>query len=176
MEKERVEIKLSKTKNVLTFLGSVAFVVSSVFLIIVADRQERFSPLLVQFVGVLGLAFFGLCGVYIFIKAFDRKPGLVVDGDGILDNSSAAAGQLIKWDKITGIRKHQIMSTKFIPIDIENPEQFIDQATGLKKKLMWGNYKAIGTPTSISSTALTCNFDELFDLINGRLKSRLRKG
>ena len=176
MEKERVEIKLSKTKNVLTFLGSGAFVVLSVFLFIVADRQEWFSPLLVQFICVLGLAFFGLCGVYIFIKAFDRKPGLVVDGDGILDNSSAAAGQLIQWDRIIGIRKHQIMSTKFILIDIENPEQFIDQATGLKKKLMWANYKATGTPTSISSTALTCNFDELFDLINGRLKSRLQKG
>ena len=99
-----------------------------------------------------------------------------MDGDGILDNSSAAAGQLIQWDRIIGIRKHQIMSTKFILIDIENPEQFIDQATGLKKKLMWANYKATGTPTSISSTALTCNFDELFDLINGRLKSRLQKG
>ena len=175
MEKERVEIKLSRTKNVLTFLGSSAFVVLSVFLIFVADRQDRFSPLLVQFAGILGLAFFGLCAVYIFSKAFDKKPGLVVDSDGILDNSSAAAGQLIKWDRITGIRKHQIMSTKFILIDIENPEQFIDQATGLKKKLMWGNYKMSGTPTSISTTALTCNFDELFDLINGRLKSKLQK-
>ena len=174
MEKERVEIKLSKTKNISTFLGSIALVSAALWLIIYADQQDRLNPWIPKIAGYLGLVFFGVCGVYIFVKLFDDRPGLVVDMNGILDNSSAASGQLIKWERIIGIRKLKVMSTKFILIDIENPEQFIEEAKGITRRLMWSNYKMTGTPTSIASTALTCNFDELYDLIDGNLKSRLQ--
>jgi hypothetical protein len=61
------------------------------------------------------------------------------------------------------------MSTKFILIDIRDPEQFIDGANGIKKKFMLSSYKTYGTPTSISSTALNCDFDELLKIITARL-------
>jgi hypothetical protein len=169
MEQDRIEIKLSKGKGILGFLGSAAFVVASFWLISYADIQERFNPMLVTIIGYLGMIFFGIAGLYIFYKLFDTKPGLIIDNDGIYDNSSAAAGHLIRWERITGLRVEQVMSTKFILIDIRDPEQFIDGANGIKKKLMWSSYKTYGTPTSISSTALSCNFDELLKIITTRL-------
>jgi hypothetical protein len=171
MGQERIEIKLSKGKGILTFLGAVAFVCISIWLLNIAENQDLFNPILVSVVGYVGLVFFGLCGLYIFYKLFDSKPGLIIDKEGIYDNSSAAAGHLIKWERITGLRVEQIMSTKFILIDIENPEQFMDEINGMKKKMMWSTYKMYGTPTSISSSTLSCNFDELFQIINGRLNS-----
>ncbi len=175
MEKERVEIKLSKTKSVLSFLGCTAFVVVSTWLIIYGDQYQRLNVWIPRIIGLIGLIFFGVCGVYIFIKLFDNKPGLVVDSKGILDNSSAASGQLIKWDTIKGVRKKYVFGTGFILIDIENPQKFIDEvANKVTKRLMWGNYKTTGTPTSISSVSLTCRVDELYKLIDDRLKSRLR--
>jgi hypothetical protein len=172
MGQERIEIKLSKGKGILTFLGAVAFVLTSIWLIKFADNQERYDPIFVTVTGYVGLIFFGLSGLYIFYKLFDSKPGLVIDKDGIYDNSSAAAGHLIKWERITGLRVEQVMSTKFILIDIENPEEFMDGVNGIKKKLMWSTFKMYGTPTSISSSTLSCDFDELFQIINGRLTTR----
>jgi hypothetical protein len=118
------------------------------------------------------MIFFGVAGIYIFYKLFDTKPGLIIDNEGIHDNSSAAAGHLISWDRIKGVRVEQVMSTKFILIDIEDPEQFMSEVSGVKKRLMWSTYKMYGTPISIASTALICSFDELFEIINSRLKAR----
>lgn len=176
MEQERIEIKLSKRKSILTFLGSVALVLTSICLVNFADNQERYDPTLVTAAGYVGLTFFGFAGLYIFYKLFDSKPGLIIDKDGIYDNSSAAAGHLIEWEIITGLRVGQVMSTKFMLIDIENPEEFMERASGIKKKLMWGTYKMYGTPTSISSSVLSCDFDELFQIINERLNAKPRRG
>ncbi len=179
MVQERIEIKLSKAKGILTFLGSVVFVLTSIWLIDYADNHEtvdlgilKLDPAIIIVIGYVGLIFFGLAGLYILYKLFDKKPGLIIDNEGIYDNSSAAAGHLIKWDRIKGLRIKQVMSTKFILIDIENPEEFMDGVNGIKKKLMWSTYKMYGTPTSISSSTLSCDFDELFQTINGRLNTR----
>lgn len=176
MEQERIEIKLSKRKSILRFLGAVALVLTSICLMNFADNQERYDPTLVTAAGYVGLTFFGLAGLYIFYKLFDSKPGLIIDKDGIYDNSSAAAGHLIEWEIITGLRVGQVMSTKFMLVDIENPEEFMERASRIKKKLMWGTYKMYGTPTSISSAALSCDFDELFQIINERLNTKPRRG
>jgi hypothetical protein len=172
MGQERIEIKLSKGKAILTFLGAVVFVWVSIWLISTADNQELFNATIVTLTGYVGLIFFGPVGLYILYKLFDKNPGLVIDNDGIYDNSSAAAGHLIRWEIIKGLRVKQVMSTKFILIDIENPEEFLDEVNGIKKKLIWSTYKMYGTPTSISSSTLSCDFDELFQIINGRLNTR----
>ncbi len=172
MNKERIKIKLSKTKGILTFLGSVAFVLVSIWLISFADNQHRYSQGFVKAAGYVGLIFFGLCGLYIFYKLFDTKPGLVIDDKGILDNSSAASGHIIKWDRIVGLRVGQVKSTKFILIDLVDPEQFMNEMKGIKKTLMWGTYKMYGTPTSILCSTLNCDFDKLYNLIDKRLKSK----
>jgi hypothetical protein len=169
MDQERIEIKLSKGKGILTLLAALTFVFVSIWLINFADNQTRYDPFFVTVTGYVGMIFFGLAGLYIFYKLFDSKPGLVIDKDGIYDNSSAAAGHFIEWGRITGLRVEQVMSTKFILIDIEKPEQFIDGANGIKKKLMWSTYKVYGTPISISSSTLNCNFEELFQILNRRL-------
>ena len=179
MGQERIEIRLSKEKGILTFLGSTAFIVTSIWLIGYAGKHDavdigilELDPVTVTVIGYAGLIFFGLAGLYILYKLSDKKPGLIIDDEGIYDNSSAAAGHLIKWERIKGLRVEQVMSTKFILVDIENPEEFMDGVNGIKKKLMWSTYKIYGTPTSISSSTLSCDFDELFQIINGRLNAR----
>lgn len=179
MGQERIEIKLSKGKGILSFLGSVAFVLTIIWLIDYADKHEtvdfgiiKLDPVTVIVIGYVGLIFFGVAALYIFCKLFDKNPGLIIDKEGIYDNSSAAAGHLIKWDRIEGLRVERVMSTKFIHIDIKDPEEFMDGVNGIRKKLLWSTYKMYGTPTSISSSTLNCDFDELFQIINGRLNAR----
>ena len=66
MEPEKIEIKLSKKKGIFSFLGAVAFVLTSIWLIKIAGHQERYNPVFVTVMACIGLGFFGLAGLYIY--------------------------------------------------------------------------------------------------------------
>ena len=125
---DKIEIPLSKTKNILMLLGCILFVVLGIFFIL---KPEIFispfvrTPLFIQIIGIVTVLFFGIAGVYGCRKLFDRRMGLVIDLDGIYDNSNASSIGLIKWDDIINIKTEQISSTKFLLIYIKNPEAYI---------------------------------------------------
>jgi len=175
MEQERIEIKLSKKKVVLTLIGAMSFVVLGIWTINRADNQHRYPPTAVRTVGYSSIIFFGAVGLYAFYKIFDSKPGLIIDNEGVHDNSNASSAQLIKWGQIKEIKIQPVMSTKFILIDIHHPKDFMANIGGLKKKLMMGNYKMYGTPISIISSSLNCDTDYLFKIISERMILEHRK-
>jgi hypothetical protein len=129
------------------------------------------TPELIQIIGIVGILFFSATGIYGIRKLFDKKAGLIIDSDGITDNSNASSIGLIEWNDITEIRTKQIMSTKFLLIDIENPEKYIGKAkNGMQAKLMRTNMNMYETPLSITSNTLKYNFDELEKLVKTELK------
>ena len=63
------------------------------------------------------------------------------------------------------------MSTKFLLIDIVNPEKYIGKAkNGIQAKLMKANMNMYETPLSITSTTLKYDFGELEKLIQSEFK------
>ena len=117
--------------------------------------------------------FFGATGIYGIVKLFDKKIGLIIDSDGITDNSNASSIGLIEWNDITEIRTKQIMSTKFLLIDIVKPEKYIGKAkNGMQAKLMKANMNMYETPLSITSNTLKYNFGELEKLIHTEFKRK----
>jgi len=58
------------------------------------------------------------------------------------------------------------MSTKFLLIDVSNPEKFIQKSSSLKAWLMKTNLKMYRTPLSITSNSLNYNFDNLEKLLH----------
>jgi len=170
-DKDEIVIKLSKTKIILLTLGALGFVVTGLWLLTIADIQTRFNPIVVKGASITSIAFFGLCGVYGLIKLFDNKPGLTINQDGLLDNSSAVSGHLIKWTDITSFEIGQVKSTRFLLIFVNNPQDFLDKANSFKRFWMRMNDKMYGTPLSISSNSLQCDFDELVETINEKIKN-----
>lgn len=167
----KIEIPLSKTKLLLAVGGSLLFIVACLYLLlIVADQQVRFSPLLIKGVGVLGILFFGATGITGIKKIFDNNMGLTIDDKGITDNSGGSSIGLIQWTDITSISTEQISSTKFLLIHIDNPDFYLEKAKGLKRKMMEANQRMYGTPLSISSNGLKCKFEELEKLLQENLK------
>jgi len=86
----RIEIPLSKTKIILFLIGALAFVVAGSLCI---SEPERFASIrypkdIVFIIGILGVSFFGICFAFIAKKAFSKKPGLVINDKGIIDNSN----------------------------------------------------------------------------------------
>lgn len=165
---EKIIIPLSKTKMILSLVGACAFVVAGVWLFLNTALFSEFpyaffrEPLVIRAVGLISIVFFGAIAVMVIRKLSDDKAGLILDAAGIVDNSNATSIGFIAWEDVTAIRRHQVMSTKFLLVDVVDSEKYIKKAKdGFMTKMLRLNTKQYGTPISISSNSLQCSFDEL---------------
>jgi len=170
---DRIEIPLSKKKIILLVIGALAFVIIGVFFIINPEVFVKHLNIVsitrVRTVGIASVLFFGVIAIYASWKIRDKRAGLIIDENGIFDNSNSVSIGLIKWADITEIRTEEVSSSKFLLIYVSNPEVYLNKATGFRKKVMRLNYKMYGTPLSITSNTLKYNFSTLEQLLNDGL-------
>jgi hypothetical protein len=168
---QEIKIALSKNKIVLLLLGALIFVIFGIWLAIDPENFKvsifRFrSAELIRIIGIIGIAFFGVCSFFIFKKMFDKKYGLIIDKNGITDNSNATSIGLVKWKDITGIRVLEVVNQKFVMIDVSNPEHYIGlKKSGIGKMAMKANYNKYGSPISITANSLKTDFNEVRKII-----------
>ena len=182
----RIEIYLSKKKIILILIASIGFVVLGIWFVydpqkFVSDYNIRYrmfnNPELIRIIGIIATVFFGIGVVYGIKKLFDKKVALIIDSNGITDNSNASSIGLIEWNDISGIRTIQVMSTKFLLIEIANPEKYIEKAKNrIQARLMKANMNMYETPLSITSNTLNYNFGELEKLIKTEYKKNKNVG
>jgi len=173
---EPVIIPLNKLKLVMMFLGAALFVAAGIWFV---TNPSAFGRDIFRFMGDTGVAivgwastiFFGACAIMIFRKFLDNKSGLVINNEGIMDNSSGVSAGLIAWADITGLTVRQVYNQKFIMVLVENPEVYIERHTNaLKRNTVKLNHQMYGSPISISANSLKCSFDELFAILTEKLK------
>lgn len=163
----RIEIPLSKTKTLLGVAASFLFVTLGIFLLTKhAWAQPVFNPLLVQITGILCILFFGTTAVLGIRKWMERKIALIIDDAGIFENSHSTSAGWIPWADITGIRIGQVATTRFILIDVKNPDKYLAESSGFKRKILKANMNLYNTPLAITATTLDTNFDKLVQLLN----------
>jgi hypothetical protein len=169
IEKEQIEIPLSKTKMTMTFLRSLIFVGLGLWMLTNPPKSNHWlfgNPTLIFIIGLASVIFFGLVAVTMFRKFSDKKPGLTISKQGITDNSSGVSAGLIPWADIQEIKISQVMSQKFLMFIVNNPQDYLDKVTNpLRRNAMKMNYKRYGSPISISSNALKTNFNDLHKLL-----------
>lgn len=168
MKKSKIEVPLSKTKMGFIILGCLLFVILGVFMLLNAEEMQtrKFSPIWLMGFGAIAVVFFGGICIAVIKKIFDKKPGLKIDEKGIWDNSSGVSVGLVEWIDIVGVRKISVSGTRFLLIDVRNPEKYLDNIKGrLKKQAMKANNRKYGTPISISSNGLSIKFKNLEELI-----------
>jgi hypothetical protein len=168
-----IEIPFSKKKLILLLMGSFGFVAIGLWLVIQAptiDHPFWGNPTVILATGVASILFFGLCAVYIARKLTDNRPGLVLDGLGLTDNSSGVSAGQILWRDIEAISVIKFQRQKFILLQVKNPQDYIDkQTSGFKRKMMQMNFNLYGTPLSITANALQIKFDALLNLLHDHL-------
>jgi hypothetical protein len=171
----KIEIPLSKTKLLFGIGVSILFMGLAICLFINAYNFQDISfplprnPIVIKGIGILGILFCGAAGIYGIKKMFDNNVGLMIDDNGIIDNTNATSIGLIRWANITEIKTEQVMSTKFLLIYTNNPNEILEKVKGMKRKLLEGTMKMYGTPLSITSNTLKYNFNELEKLLKNRL-------
>lgn len=159
-----VVIPLSKGKIFLTLLGSLAFVALGIWFL--GTKDPELSSPVVKVVGGVAVLFFGACGLFALTKLFDFRPGLVIDAEGIIDNSSAVAAGRIRWEEITGLSVTTIQRTQILNILVRSPEALLEGKGRLARLAGSANIGMTGTPVNISSHALKVRFDDLGPLIH----------
>ncbi len=151
---ELVEIPLSKVKIWLMILGSIGFVVASIWI--------GSKSLVVLPVSIIGAAFFGTIGVIGLKKIFDQKPGLVLTKEGFHDNSSGVSLGFVKWADVVGVEVMKMKRTRFLVVLLRNPDEYIQREKAKwKARLLEANWKMSGSPVTIASNVLSINFTQL---------------
>ena len=172
-------IEVSKGKIVLVILGSCVFVALGLWLLSFDAEAVRSGrsfrpfgndPLIARVFGGVAVGFFGLCGLYGVKKLFDRKPGLVFNASGIIDNASGVAAGFIPWSEVVGTAIFEVNGQKTLIIGVADPQKYVERGGALRRALNKANYKFSGSPISISSHALDIAFPELLSLFNRYLQ------
>jgi hypothetical protein len=171
--KEEIVIPLSKLKISLLVVGSALFVACGVYFLGLDPESIRTSdkinnPSVVYGISYACIAFCGLTCVYGFVKIFDSKPGLIINKEGITDNSSGVSAGLIPWNEITGFSEFEIHSTKMLIIMVKEPEKYANRGSVFKRALNKANMNLVGSPISISSTALKMKYSDLHEILLNR--------
>jgi len=154
---EPLAISSSKKKLAGFGVGSAACAAFGIKWWMVAD-----AALVGTGVAVIGIGFFGLCGLYCFVKMCDRSPGLVLDRDGIIDNSTGVAAGRVRWEEITDIRFRLMGRQRFVTIDVVDPRRFVERGGAVRRLLTRLNTTTLGSPINIATDGLAISPDELF--------------
>jgi hypothetical protein len=164
-------IELSRTKVLVISLGASIFVALGIWLWLLDDAaiqsSRRFhDPLFVHSVGIASVAFFGAALLFALRRLFDRKPALVFDSEGFIDNSSAAAAGRVPWSEVTGAHVMQIQRQKMLIVEVRHPETYVERGGLMRRAMNRANYRLCGSPIAISSNSLRIGFSELCALFD----------
>ncbi len=170
MSSEEKIICLSKMKITLLILCSIIFVFLGVWLLSldvqnIENSRKYNSPILIDGIGIVSIMFSALCGWIGIKKFFDQSPGLILNSDGIFDNSSGVSAGMVPWSEVIDITETQIQKQKFISIHVQDPEKYANNGNALKRMANRANIKMCGTPINISAISLKIDYEELFEII-----------
>lgn len=174
IQQEQIEIPLSKKKLFLILFGAIGFVFIGLWFLInppISSNQIFGLSSIYSIVGLISVLFFGLGAVVVFSKISDKKAGIIINSQGIIDNSSGVSAGLVSWKDIQEIKVAQVMNQKFLMLIVKNPRDYLARVTNtIKRKGMEINYKTYGSPISISASSLKIYFDELHNLLVDKMK------
>lgn len=102
----KIEIAFSKAKLFKLLVFSILFVAAGSWMLVAKPQSGNGllnNEIVKMVVGCLGILM-GLLGTVFFTKRLlDKNPGLIIDEEGIVENSSAFSFGLIPWADIESI-------------------------------------------------------------------------
>lgn len=152
---------------------SLLFVVGGIYMFMNAENFTDYrarSPFFTKTVGIISVLFFGL-GVYMSIKQFlTNQLILIIDKKGINVNPKKSQTEFIEWKNINGFSEFKIQSQKFVIIDVNNSNYWIEREENrIRKKLMKYNMDNYGSPFNLSANTMQINYAELMKILNENL-------
>ena len=172
-------IEFSPAKTALAVFGCLAFIAIGIWMltldpaIVASGKSFRFffnSPLFARILGIASILVFGGLGAMMVSRLLSKKPGMILNSDGITDNASSAAAGFIPWSDVTGIQVFEMSGQKMLVVHVTDPHKYLDRGNAVKRKLNSANLNMCGSPISISANTLKADFSELISTFEHYLK------
>ncbi len=167
----KIEIPLSKTKSALPILFLLILGISGLFAFLWPELFTKASKY--ESTRMLGIANVAISlGLMIPFtrKLFTKKAGLIIDKDGITDNSNGTYTGLIEWNDITGVKTVRNGFLKTVVVLTNKPEKYINKAKKIVQPAMGKALRLHGSPLLIVSSRLKIKHDDLHKLITGEFE------
>lgn len=159
---QSIEIPFSKPKILMMF-GGCAFIAAVLVVLLIQDDIGLIRAFLVAPMALLT----GFVAWFSFCKWVEKQPALVIDDEGIIDNSNALSVGRIEWGQIQKFT----VNWKFrsLAVELKDPQYFIQsQKNPLKKLVMQLNWKYDSSPIHINDQLLSMKIEAVLQEIKSR--------
>jgi hypothetical protein len=111
-----------------------------------------------------------ICAIYlIIIQSSKTKPGLIIDDQGITDDSNFMGVGFIPWSDITAVREDANgFKQKLIVVIVKNPDVYINKSSQMRVSRQT-QHKQFGSPIVIAANSLESNSQEIISILKNRL-------
>lgn len=156
-------IPKNKAKSTKYFIGALILCILGILCITMPGWFIRSdNPTVIKVVGYILVVLFGAFTLLYSQKVFDKNPGMLLDEEGFVDNTSGVNTGKVLWKDVTNIFVKEGMGQQFIMLKVKNPDFYIDREKNpLKVRIMDMNKRLYETPINISAKGLKISFDDL---------------
>lgn len=141
INKEKLNIKQDEVSSYIPIILTVIMVIAGLWLLFMEEDifNSNLLNFIIKIVAILAVIFFGYGMIFFINRKLENKDIVVVDKNGITDNSTAISLGFIPWKDIDNIYMNSMMSNKFILIKLKNEEEYLNKTSTIKRRLMLKN-------------------------------------
>ena len=174
--KEQYIVRFNRIKTLLYCIAALILAGFTVVILYASFERGSVIAIIVALVLCLaGVLFFGFIFLYLIRTLFDRRPMLIIDRDGITDNSSAAALGFIPWSDLGEARVTTLAGNEFVELRLRHEEKYFETMSGLKKLLIKANRTGGHEIVCLNLLTVNCSSDEILREIEKMRKPVLKR-
>jgi hypothetical protein len=155
-----IVVRTGRIRLFLLTLGSLAFVGLGLLFVLRPPLGLPLARELMMALGFVTLLFFGVAGGVLLRRLFGHRIALVIDRNGIVDNSTATPAGRVAWEEMTRIGIFEAArGARFIGIDVRDREALYARAK--RPAMLRENVRMYDYPVQISEIALDRRAEEM---------------
>ena len=131
---EPIVIPSKKLGNMVYALGALMFVIFGLLFLF----SSNFFAILI---GLFSIIFFGWGFIILFKRIFTSHSLLIIDEQGMTDNSSALALGFIPWEDIENVQLRHMLNQTFISVSVKDQEAYLAKMSTLQRNATKANLK-----------------------------------
>ena len=175
-ETSKIEIPRSRKKLAAGFIVCVIGVLIGCWCIASPQSFAEDYFLLIRTLGALLILVFGFLAKYVIKWLFDKKNGLVIDADGLTNNTVAGMSGRIAWRDVADVTEWKYLNQKLVVVVLKDPHCYIDNHTETRnRKALLMNLKTCGSPVVISAAVLKISHNKLYVLLRAKYDEYLHE-
>ncbi|MEI7670184.1 MAG: STM3941 family protein, partial [Pseudomonadota bacterium] len=165
------EIIINARKRRMVFILLLSLFISyesllSIYQNVIAESGISFHLLFDSAFDLAFLVVFGTVAGFAIKRWFDKGFGLVINREGIIDNSGIVPSGTILWSEVEEINTSKIIFSDCVQVKVRHPQKFILREGNLFNRIwLWLENRRSGSPVNISGSGLQIKFKELFSIV-----------